>query len=122
MPLHGSDKCGEIHTYHIYPLAIIVDRYNGTYSEGSFTAWNLHPETIPDEIYSDDCTCFEFWNEVKSNEESYEYRKYHNKFGVGNTIQAAIDDLYKKLPPDERMVEVSPDEWKLEKFTREENE
>lgn len=122
MSLHGSDKCGEIHTYHIYPLAIIVDRYNGTYSEGSFTAWNLHPETIPDEIYSDDCTCFDFWNEVRANEESYEYRKYHNKFGIGNTIQTAIDDLYKKLPPDERMVEVSPDEWKLEKFIREENE
>ena len=122
MSLHGSDKRGEIHTYHIYPLAIIVDRYDGTYSEGSFTAWNLHPETIPDEIYSDDWTCHDFWNEVRNDEKSYEYRKYHNKFGVGNTIQDAIDDLYKKLSPDDRMVEVSHDEWKLEKFTREENE
>ncbi len=114
MPLHGSDKRGEINTYHIYPLTIIVDRYSGTYSGGQFTVWNLHPEVIPDDIYSDDCTCDEFWYEIKGDEKSYNYRKYHNRYGVGNTIQEAINDLYSKLPPDDRMVEVEKDVWKLE--------
>ena len=121
MPLHGSDKRGEIHTYHIYPLAIIVDRYSGTYSGGLFTVWKLHPETIPDDIYSDDCTCNDFWSELNHDEKSYNYRKYHDKYGVGNTIQEAIDNLYSKLSPDDKMIEVSKNVWKLEKFIKEAN-
>ena len=118
MPFIGSDKCGEIHTYRIYPLTIIIDRYSGTYSGGAFTVWNLYPETVPDAIYSDDCTCDEFWYEIGDDEKSYNYRKYHNRYGVGNTIQAAIDDLYKKLPPDERMIEIEKDHWKLEELIK----
>ena len=58
--LYGSDHNGEIHTYHIYPLVIIVDRYNGCYSGGKFTVWNSYPEDIPEDIYSDDDTCYYF--------------------------------------------------------------
>lgn len=114
MLLHGSDKLGEIHTYHIYPLTIIMDRYSGTYSGGLFTVWKLHPETIPDDIYSDDCTCNDFWSELNHDEKSYNYRRYHNKCGIGNTIQEAIDNLQNKLSPEDRMIEVDKDVWKLE--------
>ena len=116
MPLHSSDKLGEIHTYHIYPITIIIDRYGGTYSGGVFTVWNLHPETIPDDIYSDDWTCSDFWCELNHDEKSYNYREYHNRYGVGNTIQEAVDNLYSKLSPDDKMIEVSKNVWKLEKF------
>lgn len=116
MSLCSSDKCGEIHTYHIYPLTIIVDRYKGAYSEGLFTVWNEYPENIPTDIYSDDCTCHDFWNDIRHNYSSYDYRRYHNKYGIGNSIQEAIDDLYNKLSPDERMIEVHPDQWMCEKF------
>lgn len=118
MAFHGSDKRGDIHTYHIYPLTIIVDRYNGTYSGGAFTAWNLHPEIIPDDIYSVDGTCNAFWRELNHDEKSYNYRKYHNKCGVGNTIQEAIDNLQSKLPPEDRMIEVNKDLWILEEILK----
>lgn len=66
----------------IYPLTIVSDRYNGTYSGGKFTAWNREPDDIPEGISGDDCSCFEFWldNEIVC--------------GVGNTIQEAIGNLY----------------------------
>lgn len=115
MSLHSSDKCGEIHTYHIYPLTIVVDRYGGTYSNGKITVWNEFTENIPTDIYSDDCTCHDFWNDIR-HDGSYEYRKYHNKYGVGDSIQEAIDNLYNKLSPDKKMVEIHQDEWILEKF------
>lgn len=114
MPFIGSDKLGEIHTYRIYPLTIIIDRYGGTYSGGEFTAWNLYPETIPDDIYSDDCTCNDFWCELNHDEKSYNYREYHNKCGVGHTIQEAIDNLQSNLSPDYRVIEVEKDVWELE--------
>lgn len=73
----------------IYPLTIITDRYGGTYSGGDFTAWNLQPCDVPDDVYSDDDTCCEFWMG------SGDSRKY--KFGVGKSIEAAILDLRHKL-------------------------
>lgn len=118
MPLHGSDKLGEIHTYHIYPLTIIIDRYSGTYSGGVFTVWNLHPETIPDDIYSDDCTCSDFWNELNHDEKSYNYQKYHDKCGVGNTIQEAIDNLQNNLSHLYKMIEIKKDVWEMEGFIK----
>ena len=118
MPFIGSDKLGEIHTYRIYPLTIIIDRYSGTYSGGEFTVWNLYPETIPDDIYSDDCTCADFWRELNHDEKSYNYRKYHDKCGVGNTIQEAIDNLQNNLSHDYKMIEVEKDVWELEGFIK----
>lgn len=87
MAMYGNDKKGELNLRHLYPLTIIPDRYNGTYSGGLYTVWKHHAENVPSEIYSDDTTCSEFW--------SYEVEN-RNDFGVGDTIQEAIDDLYYK--------------------------
>ena len=69
----------------IYPLTIIADRYNGTYSGGQYTAWNLIAEDIPPEVDGDDVDCYEFW--------------LTNKMicGKGRTLKEAVADLYIKL-------------------------
>lgn len=69
----------------IYPLTIIADRYNGAYSGGSYTAWNLYPHDVPGCVYGDDCECHRFWlkNEIVC--------------GKGNTVSEALADLYIKL-------------------------
>lgn len=69
----------------IYPLTITADRYTGAYSGGNFIAWNLDADEVPEEIYSDDCGCYEFWrdNEIIC--------------GKGRTVSEALADLYIKL-------------------------
>lgn len=69
----------------IYPLTIVADRYNGAYSGGKFTAWNLLAEDIPEGIEGDDCDCHSFWleNEIVC--------------GKGRTVSEALSDLYVKL-------------------------
>ena len=94
----GKDKIGEIHTFHIHPLTIIPDRYHGKYSGGEFTVWNLYHENIPTDISGSDTEACEFWN----NDINAEDRKL---CGVGNTIQAAINDLYYKL--DDPMLKIT---------------
>lgn len=68
----------------IYPLTITVDRYTGAYSGGRFTAWNLEPNEVPTEPFEDDVSCMDFW--------------YGNRngcvVGVGNTVEAAVANLY----------------------------
>ena len=108
--LYGSDHNGEIHTYHIYPLVIIVDRYDGCYSGGKFTVWNSYPEDIPEDIYSDDDTCYYFWNHPED---------CSKLFGVGNTIQEAIDNLYSKMSPHQRFVEIAENKWCIEAHLKE---
>lgn len=88
MPSHGNDVRGEINLRDIYPLTIVPDRYMGTYSGGLYTVWKHYAENVPSEIYSDDMTCNDFWKFEVEN---------RNDFGVGDTIQEAIDDLYYKL-------------------------
>lgn len=87
MPICENDDRGGIKLRHIYPLTIVPDRYNGTYSGGLYTVWNHYAENVPTEIYSDDMTCNDFWKFEVEN---------RNDFGVGDTIQEAIDDLYYK--------------------------
>jgi hypothetical protein len=69
----------------IYPLTITKDRYTGAYSEGEFLAWNLDADEVPDDIYSDDCGCYNFW------------KKNEIPVGKGQTIREAILDLYVQL-------------------------
>ena len=68
----------------IYPLTITKDRYSGCYSGGEFTAWNLGPEEMPTEPFSDDVDCAGFW--------------WGNRnglaVGVGNTVEEAVGNLY----------------------------
>lgn len=88
MAFYGDGKRGELQFYEMYPVTIILDRYQGTYSGGTFTAWGCHPEHVPDDIYSDDDTCHYFWH--------HEIESFKYDYGVGNTIQDALDDLYYK--------------------------
>lgn len=73
-------------TDSIYPLTIVSDRYNGAYSGGKYTAWNLDPDKIPTEINADDTTCRLFWIDLTID----------NKIphGVGKTIEEAVGNLY----------------------------
>ena len=69
----------------IYPVTIVADRYNGTYSGGIFTAWNCYPKDVPEDIEYDDCSCSEF------------FRSYDKPYGVGDTPTKAYKDLRRKL-------------------------
>lgn len=64
-----------------YPLTIIFDRYGGTYSGGKFTAFNIYPDKVPCDIYSDDVTCSNFW------------KNYKGVVGIGNTPNEAINNM-----------------------------
>ena len=101
MPLYGDGKKGEIQFYQMYPVIIVCDRYDGTYSGGKFTVWGCAPEHIPEEVYSDDDTCHDFWK--------FEIQDFKYHYGIGNTIQEAVDDMYYKL--ENPMIEVKPSVW-----------
>lgn len=68
----------------IYPLTIIRDRYNGTYSGGKYVAFNAQPCDIPDEVYGGDMDCSNFWEEVDI------------PYGIGETPEKAVLDLISK--------------------------
>ncbi len=69
----------------LYPLTITKDRYNGLYSGGEYTAWNLEPEEIPPQIFYDDVSCYDFWTNNKV------------PVGKGNTPLEAIKNLEELL-------------------------
>lgn len=69
----------------LYPLSIVKDRYNGTYSKGTYTAWNLHLKDVPQDIEDEVEHCRQFWDD--------------NTFavGLGGSANEAAQDLYEKL-------------------------
>lgn len=70
----------------IYPLTIIADRYNGTYSGGSFLAWNLDADVIPEGAQGyDGFDALDFWEDNKI------------PCGKGRTVSEAVLDLYVKM-------------------------
>lgn len=73
----------------IYPLVIISDRYDGAYSGGKYTAWNVDFDEIPSDIDSDDVWCHNFWHEQEENPTYF--------VGKGDTVSEALADLYIKL-------------------------
>jgi hypothetical protein len=97
---------------NIYPLVVVLDRYNGTYSGGKWTAWNLN--YVPWKIDADDNECADFFS------------KNTIVYGRGETPQEAIDDLKMILDcgvsdPDEEDDEDEEDEkmeptsvWRIE--------
>ena len=68
----------------IYPLTIVLDRYTGAYSGGKFTAWNLDPDEIPTEPFSNDVDCMNFWYGDRNG----------LVVGLGNTVEEAVGNLY----------------------------
>jgi len=74
----------------IYPLTIVCDRYNGTYSGGKYLAFGLDHWDLPEEIGGGDPVEDYFFN-VQGHE------KY--VIGKGETPQEALRDLTVKLHP-----------------------
>jgi len=73
-----------------YPLTIIVDRYNGTYSGAKFLAFNLDPDDIPSEAWNaSDNTTRRFW-------ENYD----GPPVGMGLDPLEALQDLQGKIGQD----------------------
>ena len=50
---------------NIYPLTIIRDRYSGSYSGGTYVAFNLEAHKVPAEVFGDDRTAMRFWKHFK---------------------------------------------------------
>lgn len=75
---------------NLYPLTIVMDRYNGVYSGGRFTAWNLDPDEVPEEICGDDGSALEIFQNIRNGKRNVVY-------GVGATPDEAAMDLYMKI-------------------------
>jgi len=69
----------------LYPLVVINDRYNGVYSGAQWTAWEDYPDAIPEAVFGDDDSCFDFW--LGANKDN---------IGFGDTPEQAIQDLKQK--------------------------
>ena len=72
-------------TSNIYPLTIIRDRYCGSYSRGTYVAFNLESPEVPKEVFGDDCTAMKFW------------KHYKGTVGLGGSPESAMNNLVKKL-------------------------
>ena len=70
---------------NIYPLTIIYDRYGGSYSGGTYVAFNLEAHKVPAEVFGDDCTAMRFWKHFKG------------VVGRGGSLDSAVKDLLKNL-------------------------
>ena len=70
----------------IYPLTIILDRYDGAYSGGKWLAFNMDYDEIPKEINSSDIECVKFWHKNKD-----------LIVGRGKGLEEALDDLRGKI-------------------------
>lgn len=79
------EKCFKSEEDEIYPLTIISDRYNGTYSGGGYLAFNLYSDQIPEEVSGSDLECASFWNNTQL------------IVGKGSTPENAHQDLFDKL-------------------------
>lgn len=94
--------------FDIYPLTITKDRYRGTYSGGEWTAWNCNADAVPSDISQDDVTCCDFWSrardtKVKTKTWGFTYYMEGDDeficpvFGVGDSIEMAVENLNKRL-------------------------
>ena len=50
---------------NIYPLTVIYDRYNSSYSGGKYVVFNLESLDIPKKIFGDDNVAIKFWKHCK---------------------------------------------------------
>ena len=86
----------------IYPLTVIRDRYNGTYSGASYLAFNLDSNFVPSEIHDSDVPCSYFWDLIDEGnfvegKVVRDYRDIVKYVGKGATIEDAVIDLYHKM-------------------------
>lgn len=86
-----TNKYTEKEVYEkLYPLTIVMDRYSGVYSGGKFTAWNLDPDEVPEEICWDDTSASVFFDNIRKGKSTFVY-------GIGATPDEAAMDLYLKI-------------------------
>lgn len=71
----------------IYPLTIIKDRYNGSYSRGKYLAFNVDHWDIADKIGGSDTDEMNYWDIEDS---SY-------MVGKGDTIELSVLNLLEKI-------------------------
>lgn len=86
----------------IYPLTVIRDRYNGTYSGASYLAFNLDSNSVPSEVHESDTPCSYFWDLIDEGnfvegKVARDYRDVVKFVGKGATIEDAVIDLYRKM-------------------------
>ena len=86
----------------IYPLTVIRDRYNGTYSGASYLAFNLDSNFVPSEIHDSDVPCSYFWDLIDEGnfvegKVVRDYRDIVKYVGKGASIEDAVVDLYRKM-------------------------
>ena len=72
----------------IYPITITMTRYQGVYEGGAWAAFHEYPEDLPEDAFSDDITCMNWWG------------YFGNTAGVGKTPDAALYDLLAKMEKD----------------------
>ena len=68
-----------------YPLTIISDRYDGTYSGGGWLAFPLYCDEVPPAVNGCDEDCAAFW------------KNYYEPVGKGNSAQSAIENLISQM-------------------------
>ena len=67
----------------MYPVTIIKDRYDGVYSGGAWTAWNLNRAELPLGPFQSDVECAHFWMVLS----------HSILVGRGSTPESALHDL-----------------------------
>ena len=70
---------------NIYPLTVIYDRYNGSYSGGKYIAFNVEFPDVPKEVFGDDGTAMKFLKHCKI------------VVGTGGNLDSAVKDLANNL-------------------------
>ena len=73
----------------IYPLTVIRDRYNGTYSGASYLAFNLDSNSVPSEVHRSDTLCSYFWDLIDEGN--------FVKGKVARDYRDVVLDLYNKM-------------------------
>lgn len=83
----------------LYPLTIIADRYMGIFCGGQFIAWNCEPEYIPTDIFGGDGDNLDIWKDIlkKDEEEKRSLFRTYPLFGIGSSINEAVDNLDKRV-------------------------
>ncbi len=77
----------EILLKYLWPVTIVMDRYNGTYSGGRWLAFQMDRSDISYSVGAGDSDEMNFWDDEDNKLE----------VGIGNTIADAGLDLVKKM-------------------------
>lgn len=70
----------------LWPVTILMDRYQGTYSGGEWLAFNCTPDQVPEDAQGQDVPCAEFFGMPDS-----------RRVGRGRSPSLAFEDLQERL-------------------------